>query len=457
MPLQSKVIAFFVLLLGLIIGEGLFFGRAGAKIFREETSERASVLVRTLAQLSREPLVASQITRLEQLADSMLQEKDVRYARVYDAGTMVLAATDRAQEGWIFSGDVVAEPEIRFDRSGIVARAPVTIGDRVWGMAEIVVSLETMQAKISNLLGFSLGIFVIEFLLAAGFALFLEVQMLRPLDRLVQQVRGMAGDRSAVLPPPPPSAAREIARVTEALNETREQLIRAEAELISKTRLATMGQIAANLTHEIRNPLEAISGSVEILSTQTGLSRESRESLQIIQEEIRNLDDYLGEFLEFSRPGPLHPRPGCLNDAVSDSLMLLNPLFRKKRIRIGRELDPDLPVALFDANQIKRVLVNILLNSVEAVNEGGEIRIRSFARDGFIGVALTDDGAGIPRTALPRVFEPYFTTRKNGSGLGLALSRKIVEDHGGRIWADDGQETGTMIEFRIPGYRTGND
>ena len=234
------------------------------------------------------------------------------------------------------------------------------------------------------------------------------------------------------------------------LDDTREKLKQAQKEIIARTRLATMGQIAANISHEIRNPLEAMSGAVEILSGEPRLNADSRESLTILQEEIQNLDDYLNEFLEFARPMPVRLVSTKINALVEDCLFLLRPLLRKKHVKATTELAEDLPTCTLDVNQLKRVIINIVLNSIEAIPEQGELRISTKNPNGRVEIILRDDGEGIREDHLPRVFDPYFTTKSSGSGLGLPLSKMIVEQHDGSIRIESRLGEGTIVTVSLP-------
>ena len=450
MRLQSKIFIFFAVLLLLIAFEWLFFSIFESRVLQEEMSSRGSVLVRTLAQLSAEPVLAFQITRLEKLLDSMLEEKDVVHARVYNSTYTVLAATDREQEGWTFSGQIAHSTQIRSDGGLLVARAPITAMDQHLGMAEIVFSLETLKGKVDRSRTIFLAIFIGELLLAVAFAVFLEIQVIRPLGKLAAEVQEIRAESLDASLSPAPFSAKEIGRLQRSLDDMREKLRRAQADVVARTRLATMGQIAANISHEIRNPLEAISGAVEIISTEPELSADSRESVAILQEEIRNLEDYLNQYLEFARPMPVRPVSTSINVLVEDCLLLLKPLLRKKKVRLHTALAAGLPRCRLDVNQLKRVIVNITLNSIEALSENGVLRVSTASRDGRVELSVRDDGEGIREEDLPRVFDPYFTTKSGGSGLGLPLSKMIIEQHEGSILVESLPGDGTVVTVTLP-------
>jgi signal transduction histidine kinase len=437
-------------LLLLIAFEWIFFTVFESRVLREEMSARGSVLVRTLAQLSAEPILAFQITRLERLLDSMLEEKDVLHARVYNADYMVLAATDREQEGWTYSGRIARSQQVRYQSGLMVAEAPIRVINQTLGMAEIVFSLDTLQEKISRSRTLFLVIFFSELLLAAAFAVFLEIQVIRPLGKLAGGVREIRVDSLETPLSAAPFSAREINRLRHSLDDMREKLRRAQQDMVARTRLATMGQIAANISHEIRNPLEAMSGAVEILSGEPSLNADSRESVAILREEIHNLDDYLNQYLELARPVPVRPVSTGVNVLVEDSLALLKPLLHKKHAKLNSALAQDAPSCTADVNQLKRVIVNVLLNSIEAIPDHGTLWISTKACGGRVEIAVRDDGGGIREEDLQRVFDPYFTTKSGGSGLGLPLSKMIIEQHDGSIRVQSRPGEGTVVTVSLP-------
>ncbi len=453
MPLQSKIILFFLLLLSLIVFQWLFFMSHEEKVLKEEMAARGSVLVKTLAELSREPLLNFQISRLEMQIDSLKNEKDVLYARVVNADFLVLADTRREQEGWIYSGTISLIPEIIFEERVLMAREPVIIMDSIYGMAEIAFSLESLLDKMNKSRILFVAIFISELLLGISFAVFLEIQVIRPLHKIASGVEQISADSINTSLTVPGFPSMEILKVSRAIDNMRDKLRKNQEELVSKTRLATMGKIGFNLAHEIRNPLEAISGAVEILSSGIDSSQEY-SYLEIIREEIHNLNDYLTEFLEFTKSEPGHRINIRPSELIHDSLLLLGPLFKKHKIEVSDHTADSLDYWHVDPNQMKRVILNVLINSIEAINNDGRIDINVRLNKNNVRLTITDNGCGISPESIDNVFDPYFSTRKNGSGIGLALSRKIVEQHEGSISIsshDANTNTGgTSVIIKIP-------
>ena len=433
MPLQSKIIIFFSFLLSLIVFQWLFFMNHEEMLLREEMYTRGTVLVKTLAALSKEPLLNYQISRLEMQLDSLENEKDVLYARIVNSTFLVLADTRRSQEGWIYSGPIAPIPEKIIKGNILVVREPIIILNTIHGMAEIAFSLDAMLEKIFRSRILFILIFISELILGFLFVSFLEIQVIRPLNKIAAGVDQISADSIKTTLTIPGRPSVEILKVSKAIDNLREKLRKKQDELISKTRLATMGKIGFNLAHEIRNPLEAISGSVEILSA--GIKEDSKEYsyFGIIKEEIHNLNDYLTEFLEFTKSEPGHRIDIMPSELIKDSLLLLGPLLKKHRINVSFTNSEIGILWNVNPNQIKRVILNILINSIEAIEMNGNIIIEYKLVGDNSELILNDNGCGIEGKNIGGVFDPYYSTKKNGSGIGLALSRKIVEQHEGNI------------------------
>jgi two-component system sensor histidine kinase PilS (NtrC family) len=247
------------------------------------------------------------------------------------------------------------------------------------------------------------------------------------------------------------------------------EVVAMEQELRRSERLAGVGQLAADIAHEIRNPLAAISGSVEILEASLGegdRDAEPRRLMAIVLREIDRLNHLITEFLQFARPAPAKRTPVDLGSVVED----LVGMFEVTRPE-GVEIEVDVATrrtALADPTQVRQVLWNLLLNAVQAMPEGGRIRIsvsevggepqegasegRNEAKGGaaFVEVAVADTGIGMAPEVLERIFDPFFTTRPDGSGLGLATVHRIVEANGGNLRVESSVGEGTVLRVRFP-------
>ncbi len=451
MSLQSKVFLFFSVLLVLILFEWFFFTRYERMVFKDEMKERGSLLTRALAELSKEPILSYRITQLEKQIDSIRNERDVINARIYNASYLVLASSDRKWEGWFFTGKIAEDTRIRFFEREMVVQAPIVIMGKVWGMAEVTFSLSAMMEKIGKSRLIFLVIFLVELVLAVLFAIFLEFQVVSPLNSLSGELKAI--EPESLLKPIKgyDLATPEIMRVVSSLEDMKAKLKSAQEELVSKTQMATFVQIATNIAHEIRNPLEAISGAVEVISGEEKISGPSKESLAIIREEIQNLNDYLGRFLDITKPEPIKPVSVDMNRLIDDCILLMKPLFKKKGITVKRNSGEVADVKCsVDINQIKRVIINLLLNSVESIEKDGTIEVSVLRERGEVIITVRDSGRGIAEENIRKVFDPYFTTKRGGSGIGLSLSKNIVESHGGKIIIESTRGRGTTVNVFLP-------
>src|SRR6266850_2020341 len=204
-----------------------------------------------------------------------------------------------------------------------------------------------------------------------------------------------------------------------------------EARMRAADRLASLGRMAANIAHEIRNPLASLSGAVEVLAA--GAPDETRERLgQIVLKETERLNAIIREFLEYARPAPLNRATVNVAEIVDEVLVLLEHRAAPGTLKIVREFPAALPWSL-DRQQFRQVVWNLCLNALQAMPDGGELRVSVAAARGRLLLRVTDTGEGIGGDDLAHIFEPFYSTKAAGTGLGLALVHRVVQDHGGEI------------------------
>ena len=220
-----------------------------------------------------------------------------------------------------------------------------------------------------------------------------------------------------------------------------------EARMRAADRLASLGRMAANIAHEIRNPLAALSGAVEVMAA--GAADDTRERLgQIVLKETGRLNEIIREFLEYARPAPLSPTPVNVAEAVDEVLLLLEHQAPAGTLKAVREFPPALSWTV-DRQQFRQAVWNLCLNAVQAMPEGGELRVTMTA-GGRLVLRVSDTGEGIEAADLGHIFEPFFSTKSDGSGLGLALVHRIVQDHGGEIDVYSRPRVGSTFTVTLP-------
>jgi len=222
-----------------------------------------------------------------------------------------------------------------------------------------------------------------------------------------------------------------------------------EMRMRQADRLATVGRMAANIAHEIRNPLASLTGAIEVLTSPL-TADDARERLsQIVVRESERLNHIIKNFLEYARPAPLSIAAFDVAVAAEEVLLLLEHRASPGSLKVIREFAPSIPWPV-DAQQFRQILWNLCLNAVEAMPDGGELRVAAAVRAGTLEVAVSDTGDGIGAGDLAHVFEPFFSTKPEGTGLGLALVHRIVQEHGGEIDVRSAPGLGTTFTLTLP-------
>ena len=244
---------------------------------------------------------------------------------------------------------------------------------------------------------------------------------------------------------------RNFNHMTKQLRESRKEIETMHRTQMSRAEhLATLGELATGLAHEIRNPLAGIAGVIEIIGRDLPATSPAREMVKDVRLEINQINRILTDLLETARPHPPMMMRSNLNTTVEHAVMLARQQVLSQPIKIELLQAPDLPEVEHDSGQIHQVLLNLLLNAVQAMQGAGTVRVEIGERDSCASVMVSDTGKGIPEEHLAQIFRPFYTTRGNGTGLGLSLARRIVEEHHGRINVTSVVGQGSNFEVLIP-------
>jgi signal transduction histidine kinase len=245
------------------------------------------------------------------------------------------------------------------------------------------------------------------------------------------------------------AVAAENARLYEDLRRSYAQLERAQQQLIQGERLAALGELSAVVAHEVRNPLGVIFNSLGSLRRLVRPSGDAKMLFDIVEEEADRLNRIVGDLLDFARPSTPELHPEQLERVVDDAVGVALGQ-QVSGIEVTRELDPSVPPVTMDARLVRQAVLNVAVNAVQAMPRGGRITIRTRREGPAALLEIEDTGAGIPEEVRERIFEPFFTTKASGTGLGLAVVKRIVESHGGTVCVRSVPGAGTTFALRFP-------
>jgi signal transduction histidine kinase len=248
---------------------------------------------------------------------------------------------------------------------------------------------------------------------------------------------------------------RNFNHMVHQLRESRIEIERLHRTQMSRAEhLATLGELATGLAHEIRNPLAGIAGVIEIIGRDLPTTSPARSVVKDVRQEIARINQIVTDLLQTARPHPPRVRKSDLNTTVEHAVMLGRQQALTRSVEIVLQKNPSLPEVEHDSDQIHQVLLNLLLNALQAIDHNGKVSVSVKSVGSHAVVEVSDNGRGIAPEALPNIFRPFYTTKGEGTGLGLSLARRIVEDHQGRIDVCSTLGSGTTFSVVLPLQRT---
>ncbi|MBW1793587.1 MAG: MCP four helix bundle domain-containing protein [Deltaproteobacteria bacterium] len=290
-------------------------------------------------------------------------------------------------------------------------------------------------------------------LLGVLLAFVLMRQILNPLRRLA--LDGDEAGSTVASGDEVKAVSRRVHSLMEDMGQTRIQLERSQEHLLQSEKLALVGRLAAGMAHSIRNPLTSVKMRLFSMGRTMELSETQKDDFDVISEEIRHIDNIVQNFLEFSRPPKLKMQKVSPSDVVDMALQLLRHRLESYGADVKLERQRRLPEIAADPEQLKEVLVNLLVNACEAMGGGGRIVISE--QEGIIEplgnvvvIQVKDNGPGVPETIQDTLFEPFFSTKEEGTGLGLSIAARIVEDHGGWLNLRSHRGKGATFTITLP-------
>lgn len=368
-------------------------------------------------------------------------------------GGRVLASTvDPAAHTAVAAAVATGDDTLRIaGEDYLLLRRPLTAGTQ--GAADVPVAvLLRSRGDLERLLGrvhADLAVSAILAVLAATLLAYgIARTVTRPVRALGVTMREMAetGDLTRRAPDQGRWDDEDARLLGSTFNALTSSIARFQREASQRERLSSLGRLSTVIAHEVRNPLMIIKGALHPLRQPHVDPAVVREAAADIEEEVARLNRIVTDVLDFARPVAFELAPANINDICRDAARAV----AGGGAPVALRLDERLPPILTDAERLRQTLINVLANAQQAVQDNGTVELSTAAEPGGIALAVRDTGPGIPREALPSIFEPYFTTKRTGTGVGLAVAKNIIEGLGGRIAADSGAEGGTVITMHLP-------
>ncbi|HID28546.1 MAG TPA: two-component sensor histidine kinase [Desulfobacterales bacterium] len=241
-----------------------------------------------------------------------------------------------------------------------------------------------------------------------------------------------------------------VKRGEEIIKKRAQERLLLKEKLSDAQRLASLGEMVAGISHEIRNPLGIISSTAELLKQNLARSDPENQLADVIVQEANRLNSIVTDFLNFARPQAPHLMPCKVDEVIDNNLTFLAAEINKKGYQIHKRFATEIPEIQADAGLLYQAFLNILINAMQAMPEGGAIYIELSARKHILTISFADEGGGIPDETLSNIWEPFFTTKDKGSGLGLPIVKKIIEGHGGIIEIESGRDKGAQVTITLP-------
>ena len=325
------------------------------------------------------------------------------------------------------------------------------------------VGLEGYQHGLTIKLGLAVALLA-ALSAATGMLIYQERQswaILRDLRAALSKIAPSYPALVQISPPPNSTSAleNEIRSLTKNWREFCDHCQRVhDSEMVQAEHLATMGELAAGVAHEIRNPLAGIAGAIEIISKDFPKDHPDREILDDLRQEVRRIEKVLNDLLTYARPKAPQYGMADLKETVAHTLQFARQQIGSKNVEFSIQIPSPLPRFRMDPEQLHQVLLNLVLNGIQAMDQEGKITILARVQPGsgtpnrpnYVEISVSDTGGGISREQLEKIFRPFYTTKRGGTGLGLSLCRRIISQHGGTLTAESEINKGSRFIIRLP-------
>ena len=480
MNLATKIILFILCVLILFMGGFTYLVTRWEKsTFKKSTHHYANVLGETICdsittemELGRSDMVQGTLERIGQ------GSPQIRSLRIFNSQGQILRSVNREDVGkridltplrshlkdvsTLFDHSKEGESGISFVKpfhNKPLCQKCHDPKENIIGFLVLDVSMKPVEELVSSSQKFILAGMGVTFLMVVGSVLLITSRWVRtPLLKVTNAMKKVeSGDLDARIQF---ISRDELGRVAQTFNlmvgtlkKNKEDLENLHQKELERTqRMATLGELAEAIAHEIRNPLAGVSAAVKII--REGLEKDDPRAkvFEEIHFQTDRIEKIVSNLLQFARKSTPKFSLLDIHEMIERTLQLFPFQFQNQRINLEREFQSNLPGIHGDPDQIQQVLMNIILNSIQSMPDGGKLRFKTLLRpeEGMVHLAIVDTGKGIPEEAIPKIFKPFYSTKPKGAGLGLAIAEKIIHEHGGKVAILSKVGVGTTVEISLP-------
>jgi len=446
---------------------GISFSYQSKAALMEEFTTRGNSLIKNLALNAELEILIENIEALESLAKNLLQEKDVQNVKIMDENKKTLVdvskqdkLSDKHKETRSITVARESDKNIS-DRFTLSPEEKETVfsdeeREQIIGYVEVMFSKKGIINTISKMRRDMFLSALVATIIGCMVALYFSISIVKPVRRLAKATTRIAkGDWETRLPI---DTLDEVGQLTDSFNKMSESLIdkrkeleKTYKELAKKERMAEIGNFSMMIAHELKNPLGIIKGSVDIIAKEGVKLKVKKTMVEYIQDEVKRLNRLVDDFLSFARPNPAHKSLVDINQVITKMVNLTPfPEVKEKDVSLKIQLSEELPEINVDEHQIYQTLLNLFNNAIQATPKGGEIIFKTEKSASGLLITVMDNGIGIPDEEKEKVFEPFFTKKERGTGLGLAVVKKIIGNHQGEIKIIDREGGGTVFSIGLP-------
>jgi signal transduction histidine kinase len=418
--------------------------------FRTELEKKAVSLAGTLSErIANTIILKDHFQTTKALNEVLNREKDLEYIFVTDEeGNIFTHTFHNGTPPDILSWNPLNNRAINIQlldtEVGYIRDVGVTIIDGTKSELHVGIKEASLKSVLSRMRNITMPIIIVVILLGMIASFFISRLITEPLNRFVEFTRILgSGEFNRRLEV---QSRDEVGYLAHSFNRLSWEL-KAAKEKMQAEKLSSIGQISAGLAHELKNPITTLKMLFQAFREQPDMTKEDAE---IIHNEIEKIDTILTRFLGFVRQKDFHSSEIDINTLVDHVLTLATFDLQHNGIVVYKNMIETLPHIKGDRSLLEQVFLNLVLNSIQAMPDGGEIRISGKTDNGFVEIMIWDKGSGIPSDITAKVFDPFFTTKADGTGLGLSIAYNIIKTHGGQLYFNSNERSGTVFTVKLP-------